>query len=80
MIGQISAILAKDNMNIADLTNKSKGKYAYTMIDVDSEVPDGVVEELKQIGDLYSCDCNTGSKRNPAKTGADNHTGGGCRD
>ena len=29
---------------------------------------------------LYSCDCNTGSKRNPAKTGADNHTGGGCRD
>ena len=42
MIGQISAILAKDNMNIADLTNKSKGKYAYTMIDVDSEVPDGV--------------------------------------
>lgn len=25
MIGQISAVLAKDNMNIADLTNKSKG-------------------------------------------------------
>ena len=48
MIGQISAILAKDNMNIADLTNKSKGKYAYTMIDV----PDGVVEELKQIGEV----------------------------
>ena len=47
-----SAILAKDNMNIADLTNKSKGKYAYTMIDVDSEVPDGVVEELKQIGEV----------------------------
>ena len=52
MIGQISAFLAKDNMNIADLTNKSKGKYAYTMIDVDSEVPDGVVEELKQIGEV----------------------------
>ena len=46
MIGQISAILAKD------ITNKSKGKYAYTMIDVDSEVPDGVVEELKQIGEV----------------------------
>ena len=25
---------------------------AYTMIDVDSEVPDGVVEELKQIGEV----------------------------
>ena len=52
MIGQISAVLAKDNMNIADLTNKSKGKYAYTMIDVDSDVPEGVVEELKQIGEV----------------------------
>ncbi len=36
MIGQFTKILAKDNMNIADLTNKSKGKYAYTMIDIDS--------------------------------------------
>ena len=35
MIGQFTTILAKDNMNIADLTNKSKGKYAYTMIDID---------------------------------------------
>ena len=52
MIGQFTTILAKDNMNIADLTNKSKGKYAYTMIDVDSEVPEGVVEELKQIGEV----------------------------
>ena len=32
MIVQFTTILAKDNMNIADLTNKSKGKYAYTMI------------------------------------------------
>ena len=52
MIGQISAILAKDNMNIADLTNKSKGKYAYTMIDIDSDVTENVVEELKGIGEV----------------------------
>lgn len=52
MIGQFTTILAKDNMNIADLTNKSKGKYAYTMIDIDSPVPAGVVEELKAIGEV----------------------------
>lgn len=46
MIGQFTKILANDNMNIADLTNKSKGKYAYTMIDVDSPVSDKVAEEL----------------------------------
>lgn len=52
MIGQVTTILAKDNMNIADLTNKSKGKYAYTMIDIDSPVPAGVVEELKAVGEV----------------------------
>ena len=52
MIGQFTTILAKDNMNIADLTNKSKGKYAYTMIDIDSPVPAGVVEELKEVGEV----------------------------
>jgi len=49
MIGQFSKILADDNMNIADLTNKSKGGYAYTMIDIDSEVPKRVIEDLKKV-------------------------------
>lgn len=52
MIGQFTGILAKDNMNIADLTNKSKGEYAYTMIDIDSPVPDGVVEDLVKVKDV----------------------------
>ncbi len=52
MIGQFTKILAKDNMNIADLTNKSKGKYAYTMIDIDSPVPDTVADDLCAIGDV----------------------------
>ena len=52
MIGQFTKILAMDNMNIADLTNKSKGKYAYTMIDIDSSVPEGVIDELRTVGDV----------------------------
>lgn len=52
MIGQFTKILAADNMNIADLTNKSKGSYAYTMIDIDSEVPAAVVEELKRVKEV----------------------------
>lgn len=49
MIGQFTKILAKDNMNIADMANKSKGGYAYTMIDIDSEVPDGVADDLRAV-------------------------------
>lgn len=52
MIGQFTKILAKDNMNIADMTNKSKGGYAYTMIDIDSEVPDGVAEDLRAVKEV----------------------------
>ena len=49
MIGQFTALLAKDNVNIDDMTNKSRGEYAYTMIDVDSEVTAEVVEGLETI-------------------------------
>lgn len=49
MIGQFTAILTKDNINIADMLNKSRGEYAYTMIDVDSEVKDAVVAELEKV-------------------------------
>ena len=52
MIGQFTKILADDNMNIADMTNKSKGAYAYTMIDTDSDVTDSVIEDLTKVKDV----------------------------
>ena len=52
MLGQFTKILAKDNINIADLSNQSKGGYAYTMIDIDTPMPDSVVDELKAVGDV----------------------------
>jgi len=38
MVGQISTCLAEARINIADLLNKSRGEYAYTLIDVDGAV------------------------------------------
>jgi D-3-phosphoglycerate dehydrogenase len=38
MVGQISTCLASANLNIADLLNKSRGEYAYTLIDTDGSV------------------------------------------
>lgn len=52
MIGQFTKILADDNMNIADMTNKSKGSYAYTMIDIDSDVPDRVADDLRKVKEV----------------------------
>ena len=36
MVGSIAAVLAKENLNIDNMINKSKGNWAYTMVDVDS--------------------------------------------
>jgi D-3-phosphoglycerate dehydrogenase len=52
MIGQFSAILADDGINIANMTNKSKGAYAYTVIDVENEINDDIVNELKAVDEV----------------------------
>jgi len=49
MIGQISAILAATDMNIANMVNKSRDKYAYTMIDLETRVDQETLEKLKGI-------------------------------
>ncbi|MFZ7121454.1 MAG: phosphoglycerate dehydrogenase, partial [Eubacteriaceae bacterium] len=38
MVSQITSALADKNINISDMINKSTGDYAYTLIDVDSEI------------------------------------------
>ena len=52
MIGQFSTILAEDGINIANMTNKSRNAYAYTMIDVENEVTDEIVEDLKKVKEV----------------------------
>jgi D-3-phosphoglycerate dehydrogenase / 2-oxoglutarate reductase len=49
MVGQISTCLAAGGLNIADLLNKSRGEYAYTLIDIDSAVPQSVVGQIRDI-------------------------------
>ena len=53
MIGQITSRLAMDGINIANMTNKSRGKYAYTLLDLENAVGDAAVEHLAQIGGMY---------------------------
>ncbi len=52
MIGQITKLLGDDQVNIDDMTNKSKGEYAYTMLDVGSDISDKVIGDLEKIDGL----------------------------
>jgi D-3-phosphoglycerate dehydrogenase len=55
MVGQISTCLAGAGINIADLLNKSRGEYAYTLIDADGgAVDDTLVARIRQIEGVLS--------------------------
>ena len=49
MISQFTKILGEENINIADMTNKSKGEYAYTLIDLESAASKDALDELQAV-------------------------------
>ncbi|UOQ92885.1 phosphoglycerate dehydrogenase [Halobacillus shinanisalinarum] len=48
MVGQITSALSNYNLNIADMVNRSREDYAYTMIDIDNEVNGSTIPDLKE--------------------------------
>jgi len=54
MVGQISTCLADARLNIADLLNKSRGEYAYTLIDTDSPIEGALVTRIRAIDGVLS--------------------------
>jgi D-3-phosphoglycerate dehydrogenase len=54
MLGQISTAMAQAGLNIHNMVNKSRGDMAYTLVDVDSSVGDGVVAVLKSISGVLA--------------------------
>ncbi len=48
-LGRFTAAIAADNVNIDGLMNKSRGEYAYTMLDFDQHPSQAVVDHLKQV-------------------------------
>jgi len=54
MLGQISSTMAKAGLNIHTMINKSKGEMAYTLVDIDSPVDDGVIASLAGIAGVLS--------------------------
>ena len=48
MISRFTSVVAAHNINISDMLNRSKGDYAYTMLDIDEKTPEAVAQELAQ--------------------------------
>ncbi len=52
MLSSVLSILSADGINVENATNRSKGDYAYTMIDINTRVSDGVKEDLRAIPNM----------------------------
>lgn len=52
MIGKIISIIAEEGINISDMINKSKGEWAYTIIDTDTKVTDIKIKSIEALDDM----------------------------
>ena len=46
MLANITTLLAKDHVNVENMTNKSRGDYAYTMVDLGAKVDESVIQDV----------------------------------
>ena len=53
MIGQITSIVSSAGVNIENMTDKSRGDYAYCLLDLGSELDDDAVAKLSSIDGIY---------------------------
>ena len=49
MLGQITAIMGEEKINIANLTNKSRDKFAYTLVDIENRITDEALARIRAI-------------------------------
>ncbi|MBO5094295.1 MAG: phosphoglycerate dehydrogenase [Lachnospiraceae bacterium] len=53
MIAKFTAAFGDNGINISDLTNKSRGEVAYTMLDVETPATKEIIETLEQIDGVF---------------------------
>jgi D-3-phosphoglycerate dehydrogenase len=52
MLGQITSVLADQNINVIDMLNKSRGELAYNLIDLESVPSDAALRAIADIEDV----------------------------
>jgi len=54
VVGHISLALGETGLNILDLLNKSRGDYAYTLVDIHADAPPEILERIRAIDGVLS--------------------------
>ena len=54
MIGQITTILAENNINIVELINKSRDEISYNVIDLETKPSEKVIADLEALENVIN--------------------------
>ena len=49
MLANITALLSRDHVNVENLSNKSRGDYAYTLVDLGTKIGEDVIEDVRNL-------------------------------
>ena len=52
VISRITSAVASENVNIDNMVNKSKGEYAYTMIDTDTDINEQAISAITALDEV----------------------------
>ena len=52
MLANITTLLSTDGVNVENLSNKSKGDLAYTLVDLGANVDEAVIEDVKKLANV----------------------------
>ena len=54
VVGHISSVLGEAGLNILDLLNKSRGDYAFTLVDIHADAPPEILERIRSLDGVLS--------------------------
>jgi D-3-phosphoglycerate dehydrogenase len=57
MLAQISGAVSAENINIINMLNRSKKEYAYTIMELEGNIPENAVEKLKKLDGVIRVNC-----------------------
>ena len=52
MLANITTLLSRDGVNVENMSNKSRGDYAYTIVDLGAQIDQSVVQDVKNLANV----------------------------
>lgn len=49
MLASVTSFLSRDGVNVENMTNKSKGEFAYTIMDVSTDINEEIADKIREI-------------------------------